>query len=164
MTDIRVVIKSFPKRAVLNPGGLSAFYFIPLSQVLSIPSQSKGRICAPLKLTDHAHWLAGYATSESLKYGEKSNKTPNGTYYSVSLQGSYPGDPAEVQSLFTELESQGVFFLVVFVDLLGRRRLAGYGGALAFESDYDSENKRYTFSFSGESLERAPIYPFEMLF
>lgn len=158
------MIKSFPKRAVLNPGGLSAFYFIPMDMVSVIPQQAKGRICDALQLTGSGRWFAGYASSESLKYAEKSNKTPHGTYYSHALQGSYPGDSGEVQSIFAQLEAQGKFFLVLFDDLLGRRRLAGYGGALAFEAGYDSDNKRYSFSFTGESLERAPIYPFEVVF
>lgn len=155
---------SFPKRAVLNPGGLSAFYFIPMDSILEIPPQAKGYITNALKLKSNAHWYAGYSTSESLKFNEKTNKTPHGTYYTPTLQGLYPGDSGEVQALFSDMESMGKFFMVVFEDMLGRRRLAGYGGALGFESDYDSENKRYNFSFSGDSLERAPIYPFEVLF
>ena len=158
------MIKSFPNRAILNPGGLAAFYFIPYYKVIQISPAINGRLSEPLKLAKDANFLKGYATSESLKFTEKTNKTDNGPYYTQSLQGNYPGDPGEVQAIFQEMESLGNQFLVIFQDILGRRRLAGYAGALEFESNYDSETKRYTYSFSGDTLEKAPIYPFSVVF
>lgn len=158
------MITSFPNRAVLNPGGLSAFYFIPYYLVAEIPQLSKGQVVSVLVPKPGFKFLKGYASSDSLKYGEKTRKSGNGTYYEQELQGAYPGDAAEVEALFSEMESLGNQFFVVFVDMLGRMRLAGYAGALEFESNYDSENKRYSFSFSGKALEKAPVYPFAVVF
>lgn len=158
------MIKTFPKKALLNPGGLTAFYFIPFEQVDDIPLEINGRMSNPLTLINDGRFFKGYATSDTLKYSEKTTKTSNGTYYTHSLQGNFPGDDGEVQSLFEEMEVLGRYYLVVFEDLLGRRRMAGFGGKLSFESSYDSENKRYSFSFNGDSLNKAPIYPFHLIF
>jgi len=155
---------TFPKRALLNPGGLTAFYFIPIENVVSTPGEVNGRMRNPVVIRQEGRFFKGYATSDSLKYSEKTSKTANGTYYSHNLQGYYPGDEGEVQSLFEEMETLGRYYLVVFEDLLGRRRLAGYGGKLSFESSYDSDNKRYSISFNGDSLKKAPIYPFPLIF
>lgn len=158
------MITNFPNRATLNPGGLSAFYFIPYYLVAEIPQLIKGAVASALVLKPGYNFLKGYASSESLKFAERANKSPNGTYYSQDLRGNYPGDTDDVQELFAELELLGNQFFVVFEDMLGRKRLAGYAGALEFEASFDSENKRYAFSFSGDTLEKAPIYPFPLVF
>ncbi len=158
------MITSFPSRALFNPGGLSAFYFIPYYSVASIPDVYKGRTVAPLQLKPKLAFHKGYATQESLKFTEKTTKTDNGPYYPQDLQGFYPGDSDEAQHLFADMEQLGKQFFVIFEDHLGRKRLAGYAGALEFSADYDSENKRYSFSFSGNALEKAPVYPFPVIF
>ncbi|MGN2373481.1 hypothetical protein ACTFAO_07455 [Sphingobacterium spiritivorum] len=157
------MMKSFPNRSILNPGGLSEFYFIPFSAISKIPAMYNGALVQSFDFKPGAKFLKGYASSESLKFSEKASKSDNGTFYDQELQGTYPGDSAEAQTLFAEMEAIGNQFFIVFSDMLGKQRLAGYGGNLEFVSQFDSENKRYSFSFSGNTLERAPLYPFPVL-
>lgn len=162
--DLRVMITSFPKRAMFNPGGLTAFYFIPSYSIIGIPDTYNGRVMSSIKTNDGENFYKGYATLDTLKYSEKPTKTENGTYYTQQLTGYYPGDDPNVQALFQEMERPGHSYLVVFEDMLGKRRLAGLGSKLDFTANYDSENKRYAFTFSGDTLEKAPLYPFALIY
>lgn len=153
-------MKNFPKRSIFNPGGLGSFYFISSDQVVKLPGLLKGRVDRVLEFKPGAHWLIGYATSDSLKFTEKTQLSDHGAYYDQNLTGHYPGDGAEVQDLFSDMEQIGITYYVVFVDLLGKQRLAGYAGDLNFSADFSSEEKRYAFSFEGKALEKAPLYPY----
>lgn len=158
------MITSFPNRAVFNPGGLTAFYFIPSYYVEGFPEIYNGRTMSTLKITADENFYKGYATLDTLKYTEKLSKTPNGTHYSQQLSGNYPGDDAAIQDLFQEMERIGHKYLVVFEDMMGKRRIAGGVSGLEFSANYDSDNKRYAFTFSGDTLDKAPLYPFALIY
>src|SRR5690606_19925941 len=105
--DYCVMMTNFPKRAILNPGGLSAFYFIPYYLVAEIPQLYKGEVSSAMVLKPGYTLYQGYASSDSLKFSEKPNKSPNGTFYTQELKGNFPGDSAATQELFTEMELLG---------------------------------------------------------
>ncbi len=154
------MIKNFPKRPILNPGGLGSFYFIPKHEIAKLPRVSNGMVQQQVIFKESNYWLLGYASSDSLEFGEKYQTSDNGGYFDTSIDGAYPGDSAEVQALFKSMGNFTIRYVIVFVDLLGKQRIAGLDGDLFFTYSYSAKDKRYSYSFEGKCLESAPIYPY----
>ncbi|WP_286727866.1 MULTISPECIES: hypothetical protein [Sphingobacterium] len=154
------MIKNFPNRPILNPGGLGSFYFVPKHEISKLPRVSNGMAQQQVIFKDSNYWYLGYASSDSLEFGEKYQTSDNGGYFDTSIDGAYPGDSSEVLELFKSMGNFTIRYVIVFVDLLGKQRIAGLDGDLFFTYSFLSKEKRYSYSFEGKCLESAPIYPY----
>lgn len=154
------MIKNFPKRPILNPGGLGSFYFVPKYEIDRFPKVANGMAQQHVTFKNSSYWYLGYASSDSLEFDEKSQTSDNGRYFDVNLDGAYPGDFLEIVALFNEMGNFTISYVLVFVDHLGKQRIAGLDGDLFFTSSFSSKEKRYLFSFEGKCLDSAPIYPY----
>lgn len=160
INQVCIMIKNFPKRPILNPGGLGSFYFVPKHEIEKIPRVHRGLAQQQVVFKNSSFWYTGYASSDSLDFGEKYQTSDNGGYFDTNIDGAFPGDSSEIHDLFKSMGNFTVRYVIVFVDLLGKQRIAGLDGDLFFTYSYSAKDKRYSYSFEGKCLESAPIYPY----
>ncbi len=152
----------FPTPLNYNQGGIVQFQFVHISAVETWPDLIDGKISTPIVLKSGFQWLKGYSTSEKLNYLEDGKKTPNGSYYEKQINGVMPGDRKEIKNLMQEM--QGRYFVVIFMEVGGLKRVAGgYGDLLEFSSKFSTgaartDLKGYSFSFTGNGIYSSPIY------
>lgn len=142
-------------------GGMTGFYFIPRPYVTGLPAVSGGIITSSLQIIGDGGFFSGYATGETLAFDEPGSQDDNGNVYKPSITGTIPGNYPAMMALFQEMES--FRHLVLMRDPNGHLRLVGYENPLIFLGGFKSgakaaDYKGYSFTFSGESLQRAPYY------
>ncbi len=73
-----------------NIGGVLFFYFIPVSDVISIPRPWKGNVPSIIELLPGKEFFAGYSTYNQLSFSNELVNDPAGCYYRNSVKGFYP--------------------------------------------------------------------------
>lgn len=157
------MITNFPDKKIYNLGGYTSFVFSPIQFIAGVQRSISAN--APIALVSFLggyDWLSGYATMQSLAYTEEPKTDDNGTYYDLTIAGFIPGDKPELEQVLADMEQQR--HLVVLKDPAGILRLVGTDKQpLTFLASYSSgaarsDQKGYTFKFSGTSSVRAPQF------
>lgn len=157
------MITNFPAKKIYNQGGYNSFTFSPFQLISGIQRTVANNM--PSALVSFAagdDWLSGYATVQTLAYTEDPQQDANGTFYNLTIAGYVPGDKPELEQILGEMEQQR--HIVVLKDTSGILRLVGTRDMpLSFNAAFSSganrsDQKGYTFKFSGTSTLRAPQY------
>jgi hypothetical protein len=156
------MITDFPANPVSNFAGLQLFSFSPYQNIAALPSISQKNIITPVTFVAGSQYLKGYSTTDQLSFSEKHTDDSNGGFYDWNISGYMPGDSDELINRMEEMRFSR--YLVLTTDNNGILRLVGYNAPLVFTADFDSgkragtDNKGYSFAFTGQSRLRAPRY------
>lgn len=156
------MLTNFPTPKGYNLAGLVSFQFIHFSAIDSFAGIFDGKILTPPTLKVGETWFNGYGTIYSLNYNEKGNNNDNGKYYDQTISGFIPGDKQDLINLMDVMEAD--YFVLLIKDSNHQTRMVGgYGCPMVFNATFDSgsarsDSKGYTFTFSGQSTFRAPVY------
>lgn len=156
------MLTNFPAKKIYLSGGYRSFQFVPVNKVLSYPMISAAAAVVAVGLSSDAAWYQGYATDQTLSYTEEQQVDANGKYFNLIVSGFIPGDSQALITLISEMEIYR--HLLTVKDSRGFKRLIGSPAApLDFSANFNSgtgrsDQKGFTFQFTGQSLYRAPIY------
>jgi hypothetical protein len=152
-----------------NIGGLAKIQVCPVELVSSIPDPVAGVISSPVSFATGGRWFDIYNTFESIWFKQPSMLTNQGKHYEISVEGFIPGQTAELDFLFNQIEQKR--HIIKAWDLNGHRLLicsikSGSFFGAALKVDYDSQSlvsgrKGYRLLFSLLSGKRAYWYTYQ---
>lgn len=156
------MITDFPLNPLANLSGLQSFIFSPYQNISSIPPAGSGKITSPVIFNGGFDFFKGYSTIDQLSFLETLAQDDNLGAYTWAITGYTPGDSDILINLMEDMKR--CRHLVVVRDHTGNLRLVGKNAPLYFSADFNSgkqagtDAKGYSFSFSGQSKYRAPLY------
>lgn len=104
-----------------NLGGLHLIRFVPVVGLQPTPATGRPTV---VQFLAGFRWLNAYCSPFSGRYDEESNETDNGTVYSVTVEGFWPGAGSDADRLQLD-ELTRHRFVVEATDLSGSLRLIG---------------------------------------
>jgi hypothetical protein len=156
------MITDFPDIPLSNMSGMQAFSFVPAQNINLWPPVLRSKTASGL-VFNVGTFFKGYSTIDMLEFIESTSKDDNGTLFNWQVNGFYPGDSDVYLDLFQSIQACREL-VVLAKDNNGMLRLVGYKAPLEFNYTFNpgkvagSDPRGYSFSFSGQGGQPAPIY------
>ncbi|MBW6490841.1 MAG: hypothetical protein K0B15_06550 [Lentimicrobium sp.] len=106
-----------------NQGGNLLFFYIPVTDVVSIPISSGGSVLNDITLLQGAEWFLGYSTKDTLSLESEMITNEQGSYYQHAVKGFYPKPPPALIKYFDSIRHQK--FILLVMDSNNRIRIIG---------------------------------------
>ena len=123
-----------------NTGSLAKFWFIPVSDVVSIPAAVDYVIPSSIIVQEGKNWYTANVTQDTPGFEDKETTFKGAKGRSISLVGFVPGHHSALSKLFRAMEL--IRFLVLAEDQEGNQRLLGsIENPMRFKFSFDTGNK-----------------------
>ncbi|MCA8830166.1 hypothetical protein [Hymenobacter pini] len=144
-----------------NLGGIETCWYVPVEQVLQVPTPDDPILFDDIELRAGANWYQLSAVLDSIRYSQPGKKDRHGEYFQPKLTGVLAKNTS---GLAAGLEAmQGHLYMVLYRDLSGQVWLVGdvdepLTWSEVVTTGSATQRNEATFTFAADTTRRARAY------